>query len=114
MAIALETHDLTVTYHKRPVLYGIDVAPCGNSRQAPAQQVAVMRSGSVSSSDASSSVGSFEITESAFDAMESRHGGHELDWVDYELDRLLMGDVVTGPPCTNSSVDVEKYSSGII
>ena len=23
---ALETHDLTVTYHKRPVLYGIDVA----------------------------------------------------------------------------------------
>lgn len=24
--IALETHDLTVTYHKRPVLYGIDVA----------------------------------------------------------------------------------------
>lgn len=24
--IALETHDLTVTYHKRPVLYGIDVS----------------------------------------------------------------------------------------
>ncbi len=24
--IALETHDLTVTYHKRPVLYGVDVA----------------------------------------------------------------------------------------
>ena len=23
---ALETHDLTVTYHKRPVLYGVDVA----------------------------------------------------------------------------------------
>ncbi|MBK1855063.1 metal ABC transporter ATP-binding protein [Verrucomicrobiaceae bacterium 5K15] len=30
-SIALETHDLTVTYHKRPVLYGIDVAvPKGN------------------------------------------------------------------------------------
>ena len=29
--IALETHDLTVTYRKRPVLYGIDVAvPEGN------------------------------------------------------------------------------------
>ena len=29
--IALETHDLTVTYHKRPVLYGIDLAiPEGN------------------------------------------------------------------------------------
>ena len=28
---ALETHDLTVTYHKRPVLYGVDVAvPEGN------------------------------------------------------------------------------------
>jgi len=29
--IALETHDLTVTYHKRPVLYGVDVSiPTGN------------------------------------------------------------------------------------
>jgi manganese/zinc/iron transport system ATP- binding protein len=29
--IALETHDLTVTYRKRPVLYGVDVAiPEGN------------------------------------------------------------------------------------
>lgn len=29
--LALETHDLTVTYHKRPVLYGIDVSvPKGN------------------------------------------------------------------------------------
>jgi len=28
--IALETHDLTVTYHKRPVLYGVDIAlPAG-------------------------------------------------------------------------------------
>jgi len=26
MSIALETHDLTVTYHKRPVLYGVDIA----------------------------------------------------------------------------------------
>ncbi len=26
MATVLETHDLTVTYHKRPVLYGVDVA----------------------------------------------------------------------------------------
>lgn len=31
MTPALETHDLTVTYHKRPVLYGIDLAiPEGN------------------------------------------------------------------------------------
>ncbi len=31
MSIALETHDLTVTYHKRPVLYGVDIAvPEGN------------------------------------------------------------------------------------
>jgi len=30
-APALETHDLSVTYHKRPVLYGVDVAvPAGN------------------------------------------------------------------------------------
>ncbi len=31
MIPALETHDLTVTYHKRPVLYGVDLAiPEGN------------------------------------------------------------------------------------
>ena len=87
-------------------LYGIDVAPCGNSRQAPAQQLALMRSGSASSCATSSSVGSFEITEAAFDARESRYGGHEVEWVDKGLDRLLMDGLAPGPPCTSSSFDV--------
>ena len=94
--------------------YGIDVAPCGNSRQAPAQQPALMRSGSVESCGTSSSVGSFEITSSAFDAMVQQDGRQELDWVDNELARLLMVDVVEEPPCISSSVDVSLHSSVVI
>ena len=75
-------------------------------QQAPAQQLALMRSGSAESCATSSSVGSFEITEAAFDAKESRHGGHEVEWVDKELDRLLMDGLAPGPPCTSSSFDV--------
>ena len=77
--------------------YGIDVAPCGNSRQAPAQQPALMRSGSVESCGTSSSVGSFEIIASAFDAMVQpsvAYGG--MAWIEDELDRLLIGTWLQG------------------